>query len=117
MKRGTKMNVIETLSAQLGTTDDKLWDVLISQAYLSGATNLLVCVILIAMTAAIFLVLQYHQKKEDCDEDILYLFWALWTILAMIIFVVVCVMTESIVAAFVNPEYWALNKILGAIKY
>jgi len=106
--------VIEQLAAQLGTTAEYLWSVLIKQAPISGAIDLMV----IAVIAAAWVVLFYRRApviKWIEDHD------AAPPAFAALIGLLICTLIvffsiSNVITAFANPEYWAFQKVLRAIK-
>jgi hypothetical protein len=113
--------LLEKLADKLGTTVEKLWSVLLRQAPISGAVDLILCIILVV--ASIF-VFKFVNKKTtggkdgyaDWDDEGKFFAWAGAAIIIGInVFLIVC-SAESIISAFFNPEYWALSKILSKVK-
>ena len=116
--------LLEKLAEKLGTTSQYLWQVLIKQAPISATINLIE-IILVGVFGVILWKL--HKKfygnmpgKEysyysEMEELII-----VPMMVGMMIFVVVAIAgfcsIETIITGFVNPEYWALNKILDKIK-
>ena len=115
--------ILEKLANQLGTTATYLWEVLIRQAFVSGIQDIAFIVL-----TAIYVGILYklHGKYSKPPEDRYYNSYydkgdyiAPIMIIAAIIGIfcsiisIVCVFTA--ITAFVNPEYWALDRILGAI--
>lgn len=118
--------LIEKLAEKLGTTAEHLWGVLLRQAPISGAVDLATAVVMVL--AAVGLVRFVKEKTtkpaETKDDRYPRAEWAeedagfawLGTVLYLITTgVVVTGSAQEIVAAFFNPEYWALSHILGKV--
>lgn len=115
--------LIENLAEKFGTTVAHLWGVLVTQAPISGFVDLVVCATLVFVAAR---VVQFVKRKttapkkseknnqpraEWVDEPAM-LAWACAIWLLLIVGIVVIHYAQDIVAAFFNPEYWALTRIL-----
>jgi hypothetical protein len=109
------LQAVTALANKLGTTAEYLWGVLVKQAPLSGALDL---VVLTAWAAACVWVARFVGRKTSGDRPE-------WNDefdrgLAWIGVGIVCGLTALIgglvfsdaMTAIVNPEYWALRQIL-----
>jgi phosphoglycerol transferase MdoB-like AlkP superfamily enzyme len=111
------------LAEKLGTTSEYLWGALLKQAPISGVVDL---VVLIAFVVAVWFWAKFVKFKttpaaptDECkypraewSEE---LAAAAWLSVVVAVFIFVCVFAKSlqgIVAAFFNPEFWALKQIL-----
>ena len=106
--------LIQNLAAKLGTTTEYLWSVLIKQAPINAATDVLQYI------AAGFLAYFYYKwatsDKRDYDE-FGQMFAALGVGLPLlIILIAIFFCFPNTITALVNPEYWALKEILSAVK-
>lgn len=106
--------LIEELALKLGTTTEYLWSVLIHQAFISSIID---CV----LYTMYFVFMYYMYKgykymlKEEKDEE--YIQLVLFLSAVSIVFTIVFILTiSSTITGFLNPEYWALEKILKNIK-
>ena len=115
--------LIEVLAAKLGTTAEHLWGVLVRQAPISGGVDLVLCVVIAVVTAW---WVQLVMRKTTCPpetetnrypraewkDEFAFLAW--FTVFAAGVLALVCVIgsAQGIVAAFANPEYWALMKLV-----
>lgn len=100
------------LAQKLGTTAEYLWGVLIKQAPISGATDLICYVFLIC---ACWLWARYVYKKTNSSEWYSEGAFCAWFSVGAIVLLSAFLILASLsttVAAFVNPEYWALKQIL-----
>ena len=115
--------LIEKLAEKLGTTAEHLWGVIITQAQISGLVDLIICTVLVALAVvAVRFVKHKTTKPEETDDDRYQhaewedegagLAWLGVAILLLIVGLVVIGSAQDIVAAFANPEYWALKRVL-----
>jgi len=106
--------LIEALAEKFGVTAEHLWGALLRQAPISGVVDLVVSVLLIASAVTLALIVKSktaNQAKLDMID-----FMGAWTITAMLVIpatLVALSLVENVVAAFFNPEYWAMSKIMG----
>lgn len=117
------LQALTTLAAKLGTTAEYLWGVLLRQAPITGAIDLAVMAAWVAM--AVFLIRLVRRKTTipaDTDEDRFpsaewegedaAFAWAGAVAVALLTALIVGSKLSSVVAALLNPEYWALKQIL-----
>lgn len=116
--------LLEKLASQLGTTIDKLWAVLLKQAMIIGITDLVLCV---SLVGASILAFRFIQKKTTIPTETVenkyphaqwegegaFIAWLIFFIGLLVTTIIILASAENIVSAFLNPEYWALNKILS----
>ena len=118
------LQALTALAAKLGTTAEYLWGVLLRQAPITGATDLLV---MVAWVTAVVIWARIVRRKtakpapttEDRypsaawdDEVGVGLAWASVAAIAAITSLIIGSNLSTTVAALVNPEYWALRQIL-----
>jgi hypothetical protein len=115
--------LIEALAAKLGTTAEHLWGVLVRQAPISGAVDLVLCVVIAAVTVWWVALVKRkttcppetetnrYPKAEWRDEGAL-LAWIVTVIFGVLALISAIVSAQGIVAAFANPEYWALKQLV-----
>lgn len=115
--------LIRELAEKLGTTSEYLWQVLIKQAPISGAFNLLAIAFWVVLIVWGYRVVKRNTKKPPvteadrypsaqwCDEGAV-IAWIIWTLAILWIAIVAGCNLEMIIASFFNPEYWALKQIL-----
>lgn len=114
--------LLEKLADKLGTTTEYLWSVLIDQALISAINGIVFIFITIVVT---FFTLKYHIKfsKEASNgysvyynQEELLIVPMLFVGMVCIIMIIMSLITLSdIITALLNPEYWALEKILNKI--
>ena len=106
------IKMVEELAAKLGTTTEMLWGVLIKQAPIEGWSRILGIIIfgiIFAVTAK--LISKRTETDEYCDTPN-WCLWLFWSVLFLFFIVAIALSISGIVASFINPEYWALQKIL-----
>ena len=106
------IKMVEKLAAKLGTTTEMLWGVLIKQAPIEGWSRILGIIIfgiIFAVTAK--LISKRTETDEYCD-NLRWFLWLFWSMFFLFFIVIIASSISGIVASFINPEYWALQKIL-----
>jgi len=115
--------LIEALVAKLGTTAEHLWGVLVRQAPISGAVDLVLCVVIAAVTVWWVALVKRkttcppetetnrYPEAEWRDEGA-FLVWLVTVIFGVLALISVIGSAQGIVAAFANPEYWALKQLV-----
>lgn len=115
--------LIEALAAKLGTTAEHLWGVLVRQAPISGAVDLVLCVVIAAVTVWWVALV---KRKTTCPPETeanrypnaewrdegAFLAWLVTVIFGVLALICVICSAQGIVAAFANPEYWALKQLV-----
>ena len=114
--------LLEKLADKLGTTVEKLWGAMIKQAPISAAIELVTSIFLIV---ASIIIIRFVQKKTTelineyhaaWEEEGAFLAWVATGILVIMTLYAVMFAFSNIVTALLNPEYWALSKIISAGK-
>ena len=113
--------VIQQMADKLGTTSQYLWSVLLKQAPVYVVISVIEAVIFCVF---IYLYFKFLPKMKALADDYSNDGAAMTAVICIIggailsgIFILaIFVMFESAVTALVNPEYWALDKLLSAIK-
>lgn len=108
--------LIEKLAAQFGTTAEHLWGVLIRQAPI---TSTVAAVGICAWALLLLGMYRFIREKtkpggqwdDDFGGDIVP--WLVWGAVVAISAGVVAGALPTIVAGFLNPEYWAIERIIG----
>lgn len=110
--------LIEDLAAKLGTTVEHLWGVLIRQAPMSCAFELLSTAGEVAVLAWLTRWLWKQPPAESCKDDEFFAprfirgaFWIMIGILWLVAFGTLGNI-GLYVSGFTNPEYWALKQLL-----
>ena len=141
MSTNDVIQIINVLSEKLGTTAENLYAVLIEQAKVYAVKGILLALLSVAIvcTAAVFTwqiffkpryeINGYSEKEkvsafayfnQDIDSDgkivILVILEAILLILAVIFTIVFFCIVSSLLNALINPDFWALDYILKALK-
>lgn len=117
-------SALTALAQKLGTTAEYLWGVLLKQAPIAGVTDLIVMAAWIA--AIVFwarvvsrktatppaTALDEYPAAQWRDEVGVGFAWLSVVALAVLAALVIGCGLSTTVAAFFNPEYWALKQIL-----
>lgn len=107
-------HVLELLAKQLNTTVSHLWQVMLAQAPINSAIAIGEFALAIAL---IWGIKRGHKKflTGDSWHDDEVKFWAATSIIALTVVTLIAFLCsfETIVAGFINPEYWALQKFLA----
>jgi hypothetical protein len=104
------LKLIESLAIKLGTTSEYLWGVLLKQARVEAIFSGLIAILSLVSVFAFALTL--FLKRDDWDGPILAICFML-SFLSVLFFIL---SVAFFVPAFFNPEYWALQQILGGLK-
>lgn len=115
--------LLEKLAAKMGTTVEYLWAVLIRQAALSATTDLLY---LIFVIIGGFFLWKLHKKlcKEneggesvyEKDPELIVTPMICAALVWVVLFFFAFFSIGDILSAYINPEYWALEKVLETVK-
>lgn len=128
------LQALTVLANKLGTTADKLWHVLLTQAHIVAITDGIIALLTLLATVFWTCVVAkktkkvtikeesshrshfYTYEKAEWGDDGAMFAWisvvAAW-ILALV-FIVTTVYT--VVTVTTNPDYWALKQILDSVK-
>ncbi len=110
--------LLEKLAGQLGTTTEYLWGILIKQAPINSLISIFQYFILFIITYIGWKIFKKAYKMADDENwDDLWLILPVLVGLTFIILWISCFFSlTSTINGFINPEYWALNRILEIIK-
>ena len=117
------LQLIEALAAKLGTTAEHLWGVLVKQAPISGTVDLVLCIVIAAVTVWWVVLVKTKTTKPPKTKDENYptaewkdeaalLAWVITIIAVMFVIITIICSAQGIAAAFANPEYWALKQLV-----
>ncbi len=116
------MDQLELLANKLQVPIEILWAAMIRQAPISATVDVIlyigvvICICFNIWFCKLCLKKTNEDKYEDRWDDEVYIAAGLWTVTSAILLICsVCLATDTI-AGFINPEYWALNKILSSIN-
>ena len=113
--------LLEQLATKLGTTVEYLWGVLMKQAHVNAIINLsfvgLMLIITITWLAFIPKIIKLDSDDGDYDSPstrtLTWIFFAITNVISIIV-IIACLTTA--ITELLNPEYWALQEILGQLK-
>jgi hypothetical protein len=107
--------LLETLSKKLGVTISHLWDVLVNQAFVFGIYSML-----IELGSLCFLIIfvRYCKKNAERLKEVSFddLYFMVGACVSIILLIVSSLLVYDTITALVNPEYWALEKVLKLCK-
>jgi hypothetical protein len=122
------MPFLEQLALKLGTTVEKLWEVLLKQAPISGLIDGIISVGLIIAVILSFKFVQrkttappktkedYHDPKSPWDNEGAIIAWIVFGAFSFFVGLFLIFAIGNIVTAFLNPNYWALKELSGFFK-
>lgn len=103
--------ILKELADKLGTTAEYLWAALLKQSVISGTVSLVMTSATIIIAAvAVWLA---WEKTTKCDFDIKMLVRVPTLFFVFVIAIIIADTLATTIAAFFNPEYWALMQILN----
>jgi len=116
--------LIEQLAQKLGTTAEYLWTILIKQAAISAWVDMIYFVMIIIMGVILFKTHKYLSKETSTNYSvyesdaglIVVPVMIVLTITWIVIFIVCFFSLGNVFNGVFNPEYWALQEVLNAIK-
>lgn len=118
--------LLNELAAQLGTTVDFLWGVLLYQAYISAIGHIVLYSIYLVLVPVSFryvipwLKLGYDREmKKDRYGRSVDLWVAGITTVGVLLFALTATVIgfiPDLITKLMNPEYWALQQILEVIR-
>lgn len=112
---------LEQLAIAFNTTVDKLYPILIKQAYVSAVTSIITVIVMVVIWVAMYHVCfkkvgitrEGPFNEFSFNSFVTITVFGVYSVIAMI---GVIVEIYSIPTALLNPEYWALKQILDAIR-
>ena len=110
--------VLDKLAAKLGVTAQYLWGVLLKQAPIAAVLDILQDIIIIGWVCILVKLTRWAWKKTEKGWDEAPTALGLtvaWVFTAVMICVVFFSFTGTI-TAIVNPEYWALDRLLSSMS-
>ena len=110
--------LLEKLAKQLGTTAEYLWSIMVRQAPISSCINILQYIILgVATYFFVKVTKKYWLVSEEKRWGSVWL--SIPGIIGVFLFILWIVSffdIQNTITGFVNPQYWALRKILNTIE-
>lgn len=103
------IHVLDNLANKLETTTEHLWGILIKQAPISAASDLIAALFFAVFIVVTFIFTKYKTEDGSWDAEA----WLIWFVASFISMIFISIGVYEAMIGFVNPEYWALKKILG----
>ena len=107
--------LIRELAEKMGTTTEHLWGVLITQAPISASVDLTLICLMFFVSAGLF----YHSaglknksSRSFSNEDAAFICKIFGYVMLLVGCLALLGCANTIIAGFVNPEYWALKQIM-----
>ena len=109
---------LEPLAIKLGVAVEHLWEVLLKQAPISGALDVLFYIFTAACVYVVYRLWLFIIRKvgQDGWGEAAYIWPALATMAVFFLVIASLLSLPVTLAAFFNPEYWALHKVLSFAK-
>lgn len=108
--------LLEQLALKLGTTTEYLWGVMLKQAPIEGFVWVAQFCAMLVGIFGLYRLTKYLAKQDSWDEPhiVVPVIFA-WIVMGMF-FLFIFLSVSTIVACFLNPEYWALEQILDKLN-
>lgn len=107
---------LNELAGKFGVAADQLWDCLLKQAPISSAVELVLLVLGLAITvyclARLYRRVRKLEKYDDWTGEMICLAIT-GALFGFISFLAITVDGSTIIAGFLNPQYWALHQLLS----
>ena len=114
--------LLNELAAQLNTTVEFLWQVMVRQAFISAIGQIVLYVLYgISVFVSIKYILKiwnsYKEQDHMLADDIPHLFGLIAIPFFLLLFTGMAIIEiPNLITKLMNPEYWALQQILEFIK-
>jgi hypothetical protein len=111
--------LLRELADKLGTTTEYLWIIMVRQAYVSAAVDLVLVLLFIPFAFFVYWVVKKAVASVFEVEDLDAGYVAVLSILVAIgmgwlLYIVISI--KSIATGFFNPEAWALQEIISNLR-
>lgn len=120
------MPILEKLAEKFNTTTDHLWEIIVGQAMVVFATNVLLYIlgIIICIIGIKAMVIFFRRAILPSEEDTLDNPYGMAFVISIIVVSLITLSTTvffllsitNTITALVNPEYWALNEVFYLLK-
>ena len=111
---------IDALAAKLGTTGEHIWGVLIRQTQVEIVSSIILAIVLVAHAIVLFKLAVWLYGKAEGQSSYNYEGWYVLMALSGCVSVILALVAIGTLAGLptlvLNPEYWALQQVLGAVK-
>lgn len=122
-------SAIQQIADGLGVATEFVWEILIRQAYVEGASRVLFALVVVAVAMIDYRLFRAFAERRatrawreiGCDsrENQEMTHWVPQGVVAVLCFVcAIIVMCEATTAltCFINPKYWAMSEIFDVIR-
>lgn len=115
-----KEEFLVTFAEKIGTSVDKLWSALLKQAPVSGTIDVIIYIVMLIASIVAFRIIskkttvQEGDKYAEWEDEGKVFAWAIYGVVVGIMVAIFLATIGSVIAAFFNPEYWALMQIVGS---
>lgn len=111
-------SLLNKLADKLGTTADNLWKILLHQAPVDATITLIQCLLFLLVPFIVYKVHRRILKMEYGygENDGYGIIMILAAVISAILVIVVIFSIGTIINGYINPQYWALEKILDTLK-
>jgi hypothetical protein len=110
---------LDALAEKLGTTAQYLWTVLVKQAYIEGIVGTVLFVLCaIYLGIGIRLLFKWGRQFPDASYNEETILATKMTVVGVTgaIALITCLVCLTAFMQLLNPEYYALQQLLGAVK-
>lgn len=110
--------MLKVLADKLGTTTEHLWSVLLNQAFFSGVFST-AFLAMILIPSVWWIRYASREIRKEREHESYYSVTSAETLrFQRILLILACgtistITVYDIMTAFLNPEYWALNRLLS----
>lgn len=112
--------LLQSLATKLGTTTEYLWTILLKQAPVYASIVIAQYVVTVAVLVAAFAGRRYIERFLRGwfeQEEVTAFIFCVIAGLCTVVWLLACAFEfGNVVTAYINPEYWALNKVLATVK-
>lgn len=107
--------IFNSLAEKMGVTVEYLWPVLIKQASVDAITAMIFLPLVVIILACVFIYSNRIRKDiEYVGEGFLFIICFLFAVVTLTTVTIFTVLT--ILTALINPEFYALQKIINMVK-
>ncbi|MCK9460625.1 MAG: hypothetical protein M0R80_13385 [Proteobacteria bacterium] len=110
---------LNLLAQKLGVGVEILWECLLKQAYIDSMLAVIFILVLIDIFCVTYRLIWKYKMPDPDYYDMrfsVFVCKCLWGFFLVLVTCLVFIELPLIYAGFMNPEYWAIYKILGAMK-
>jgi hypothetical protein len=110
-------SAITQLADALKVGAEHVYGILVKQQVVNSITNLIVYIVLISVTIALYILARkIKNESEYSDDDSVIMINIVATLLVISDLIYLGVTIQATVTGFVNPEYGAIQEIMSLIR-